>query len=291
MVIIDFSPVMVSQAMGQAGSGDNGEENGKFLMDENVIRHMALNSIRRYVKMFRLEYGPEIVIALDSNEKYWREEFFPYYKKNRIKARATSKFDWTGYQNAMGVIREEIKKYLPYKTIDVPNAEADDIIATLVQRKSIMPRAPELPENIMIVSGDKDFIQLQARNQYVKQYAPVQQKYLDLEDMEYGLDEHIIRGDSSDGIPNCLSDDDTFMNPDKRQVIMNAKRFEVAQQLPQDHHGIQRNRQLIDFAYIPDDIRERINTAYNTVNIPNRNHLLTYFMSKRVNLIDVLSDF
>ena len=40
------------------------------------------------------------------------------------------------------------------------------------------------------------------------------------EDPEGFLIEHMVKGDSSDGIPNVLSDDDAIINPDKKQTII-----------------------------------------------------------------------
>ena len=83
----------------------------------------------------------------------------------------------------------------------------------------------ERSEDILIISSDKDFQQLQSFGN-IKQYSPAHREYLVCENPEWYLSNHIIRGDSSDGIPNILSDDDTFINPDKKQTIMNKKDYQ-----------------------------------------------------------------
>ena len=64
MVLIDLNQVLISNLMQQIGS------NPKTKLDEGLIRHMVLNSLRSYSKQFRSKYG-EIVIACDS-KKYWQ---------------------------------------------------------------------------------------------------------------------------------------------------------------------------------------------------------------------------
>ena len=55
---------------------------------------------------------------------------------------------------------------MPYKFLEVYGAEADDIIGTL---------CATISEEIMIISGDKDFIQLQ-KFPNVKQVCPITKK-------------------------------------------------------------------------------------------------------------------
>ena len=56
--------------------------------------------------------------------------------------------------------RDEIREYLPYKAIHLDGVEADDVIGTLTMRTQEFGQ----DEPIMIVSSDKDFIQLQKYN-------------------------------------------------------------------------------------------------------------------------------
>ena len=93
--------------------------------------------------------------------------------------------------------------------MDVEGAEADDIIGTLVPRHI-------MSENILIISSDGDFPQLQMYNGRssftVKQYNPSQKKFIISENPLQELKEKIIRGDKGDGIPNVLSSSDCFVN-------------------------------------------------------------------------------
>ena len=194
MIIIDFSPVMVASAMYDASHSDNGTIEGKFLMNEEQMRSMALNTIRLHVRRFKQEFGPEIIIAYDA-ENYWRSEVFPFYKKNRSKQRDTSKFDWVGYKTIMLKLKKEFQLVLPYKNIEVERAEADDIISTLVQNhQTTYAILRQIPPPVVIVSGDKDFLQLQKHNDNIKQWAPMKKEFITYEDYEYAdLEDHIIR--------------------------------------------------------------------------------------------------
>ena len=61
----------------------------------------------------------------------------------------------------------------------------------------------------MILSGDKDFIQLH-KYKNVTQYSPITKKFVNGIDPDEYLYEHILKGDVSDGVPNVLSVDNTF---------------------------------------------------------------------------------
>ena len=62
------------------------------LNNEDMIRHMVLNSIRMYNKKYRDQYGQMVICCDGSN--YWRKEFFPNYKGARKKKREDDSLDW-----------------------------------------------------------------------------------------------------------------------------------------------------------------------------------------------------
>jgi 5'-3' exonuclease len=191
-------------------------------LEENMVRHMVLNAIRSFNQKFSHEYG-EIVVACD-NTNNWRKKEFPYYKANRKKNQEKSELDWKGIFDCLGKIRQELKDYFPYRVIDVECAEADDIIAALVHtRGKIVSSANN--EKILILSGDKDFIQLHVYSN-VRQYDPVRKKFIEHNDPERYLKEHILKGDSGDGVPNVLSGDDCFVIG-QRQKPLTTKKIEA----------------------------------------------------------------
>jgi len=147
MIIMDFSQVMLSNIMVQLGNHTNAE------IEESMCRHMVLNSIRSYKTKFGEEYG-ELVIACD-NKNYWRRQLFPYYKANRKKNQEASEINWKAIFECLNKIRSELKEVFPFRVIDIESAEADDIIGALCREFG------NTNQKILILSGDKDFIQLQ----------------------------------------------------------------------------------------------------------------------------------
>ena len=180
MIIIDLNQVLLGGLMAQI-SNQKG-----VALDEELVRHMVLNTLRYNIKQFRKEYGPEIILACD-NRKYWRKEVFPFYKAGRKKAREKSDLDWHLIFDMLAKFKLELKENFPYKVIDVEGAEADDIIGTLVPRHATH-------EKILILSSDGDFLQLQ-KYPNVKQYNPSQKKFIISKDPTLELKEKIIRGD------------------------------------------------------------------------------------------------
>ena len=200
MILVDLNQVAISNLMVSLNSYGKGTE-----VNEDLVRHMVLNSLRSYRVKFNEEYG-ELVICCD-NRKYWRKEIFPFYKASRKKYRENSDYDWTLIFETINKIRDELKEVFPYKVIDVLGAEADDIISVLTNNYATGWLSEE---KILIISGDKDFMQLQ-KYKSVSQYAPVLKKFLRTKNPDRFLKEHILRGDPGDGIPNFLSPDNSFV--------------------------------------------------------------------------------
>jgi 5'-3' exonuclease len=278
MIIVDFNQVMISNLMMQLGNHTN------IPLEEGLFRHMVINSLRSYKQKFQSEYG-EIVIACD-DRNYWRKQVFPYYKANRKKNRDASEINWNQVFDIFNTIKAEIKEYFPYRVIQVESAEADDIIATLVTENK--------DKTILILSADKDFVQLQ-KYATVKQYDPIRKKWIKEDNPQQYLYEHILKGDQGDGIPNILSDDDTFVT-DKRQKPMTQKKMDLfkSQGISQDmlKRNFARNELLVDLTKIPDNIRNGVINKYNEENGKDRSKLFNYFISHNLKLLmDSVGDF
>lgn len=266
-------------------------------LDENMVRHMVLNSLRSYKVKFGQDYG-EMIIACD-NRHYWRKKIFPYYKENRKKTIEQSELNWKEIFEYLNKIKNEIKEFLPYRVIDVESAEADDIIATLVEEFGNTPSVMKNSQPILILSGDKDFIQLH-RFTNVKQYDPTRKKWIKHEDPNMYLCEHIMHGDEGDGIPNVLTHDDYFVTRKKgdRQKRLTSKKLNELINTIQSQlettiaRNYDRNRQLIDLSFIPSKIKEQVMVQYCDQEGRNRSKLLGYFMANKLkNLTDHLSEF
>jgi hypothetical protein len=259
-------------------------------IEENMVRHMILNSLRSYKVKFGAEYG-EMVIACD-NTNYWRKQVFPYYKANRKKNQEKSDMDWKAIFECMNKIRSELKEYFPYRVIEIETAEADDIIGTLVKNFGNVIGG----EPILILSGDKDFIQLQVYGN-VKQYDPTRKKWVSHKNPEGFLKEHIMKGDSSDGVPNILSSDNVFVVGERQRPLTAKKMEKYLRMNPNEMESIIarnyfRNAQLIDLNYIPDQIKEKVMESYEIQANKDRSKLMNYFIANRLkNLTESISEF
>lgn len=281
MILIDYSQIAISNIIVQR------------LNDENMIRHMILNSIRMYNKKYRDQYG-EMVICADGMNT-WRKDFYPFYKANRKKGRDDSPQDWTEIFRILHLVRDEIRDYLPYKVIHMEGVEADDVIGTLVLQTQEFGMA----EDVMIVSSDKDFIQLQKFGN-VKQFSPIQKKLVTDSNPRTYLFNHIMRGDTGDGIPNVLSADDTFVTEKQQSPLRQAKIDEwlensdnLREVMDEEiYRNYQRNKKLIDLTDIPEDVQQTIINNFNGQTKTPNMKVLNYLIKKRCNnLIEVVEEF
>lgn len=286
MIIVDINQVMIANVMAQLGNHTN------TAIEEDLFRHMVLNALRLYKKQFEA-YG-EMIIACD-DKKYWRKQVFPYYKANRKKAREQSELDWNQIFNCLNKIRDELKQYFPYRVVQVDGAEADDIIATLcIEYGTIL----NTTEKILILSGDKDFVQLQVYGN-VEQYNPVLKKHIKHANPHTYLREHILKGDRGDGIPNIASADNCLATGE-RQKPLPAKRVEYLTSIAdlstvlsdEQLKNFKRNEQLIDLHMIPEEIKNSIMVVYNSQANKSRDKLPDYFKQHKLkSLTEHISEF
>ena len=287
MILVDFNQIVIGNFMMQVGNHTN------IPLDEGILRHMILNALRYYRNKFHEDYG-ELVICCDS-KRYWRKEVFPYYKAGRKKDRQASGVDWSTMFTVLDKVRQELIDVFPYRTMIIEGAEADDIIGTIV--------GYEREEKILILSSDKDFVQLHVYNN-VEQYSPVLKKFVRHENPKLYLREHIIKGDRSDGIPNIMSADSVFVNggrqkPIRRNMIAELARVDVdhveeSDLFREDEHKRNwlRNRQLVDVKMIPSELRNKIERTFVDYNTNDRSKLFNYFVQNKLNnLMENINEF
>ena len=279
MIILDMNQITLANVM------MNFHMNKSDELEEDMVRHMILNSIRMYRTMFKDEYG-EIVLAYDSRH-YWRRDIFPQYKQNRKKGRENDSKDWDSIFGLLNAMKSEFKEILPYKFIEVYGAEADDIIGTLCKEYQ--------DQKTMIISGDKDFIQLQKYDN-VKQYSPILKKMVNGHNPDTYIKTHILKGDSSDGVPNVLSPDHTFVEG-LRQRPLSKKKIEawiksetgMSEEVKRNY---QRNHKLINLDNTPEDLQKSILDTVNEAPYGDRSKILTYFIENKLKeLTDSIGDF
>lgn len=263
--------------------------NPKNTINEDLVRHIVLNSLRSYNKQFKSKYG-KLVICCDS-KRNWRRDYFPLYKSNRKKAREASPLDWNSIFETLNKIKEELKIHFPYRVVEVEGAEADDVIAVLTERYCDS-------EDILILSSDKDFVQLQKLDN-VDQYSPILKRFIRTNDPELFIKEQIIRGDSGDGVPNFLSPDNTFVTGSRQKSISKKNLTEWIKQEPEEFcvnetmkRGYDRNKLMIDLSCIPLTIKNNIIERYDSLQPKNKTLLIDYFMKNKLkNLMEVVDEF
>ena len=281
MNLLSLASVMMNMRMSGVFDKDKEPQD----IEEDMVRHMILNSIRMYRTMFKEKHG-EVVLAYDSRH-YWRRDIFPEYKASRKKGRENNQEQWDKIFNFLGRLKKEFKEMLPYKFIEVYGAEADDIIGTLCREYQ--------DQKTMIISGDKDFIQLQKYDN-VSQYSPITKKMVNGHNPSTYIKEHILKGDTGDGIPNVLSPDHTFVEglrqrPLSKTKIESWKKSETGMS-NEVKRNYQRNQRLIDLDNTPKDLQQSILDTFNEAPCGDRSKILTYFIEKKLKeLTDSIGDF
>lgn len=289
MILIDYNQVCLASIFAFQNDIKKGSESDK----KNLIRHVALSSIKSYKKKYGKEYG-DIVLACDGR-KYWRKDFFAHYKGLRKKAREESDLDWGLIFDTLAEIRDDIKAHFPYKVLHVDRCEADDIIAVLTESTQEFGKF----ENVMIVSSDKDFKQLQQYDN-VKQFSPMLKKLVTVnkKELKEWMIEHIVKGDSGDGVPNILSTDTVLMEG-VRQSPVSAKRlaeffergFDACRN-DEERRNWHRNQTLVDFTYIPQEIKDVINAEFEVKPKGDKNSVMNYLIKNKCRLLlNEIEDF
>lgn len=280
MILVDFSGIAIATiAVNKVN-------------DENALRHMILNSLRMYNKKFRDKYG-QMILACDSSS--WRRDYFPQYKANRRSGRDESDFDWAEAFRIMHKVKDEIKENFPYKVIHIDRCEADDIIATMVDHTQQFGQY----EEVMIVSSDHDFKQLQKYDN-VSQFSPMTKKFVEETHPRQNLLLKILGGDAGDGIPNVLSHDDTFVNGDRQTPLSKKKKEAILEDLADGellyaaswYRNYCRNETLIDLSKTPDELQEKIIDEF-WITEPNKRPLvLPYLINNNMKmLIESVEEF
>ena len=279
MILLDYSSIAMSSVMVRIK---------EFEDNVDLIRHQIFNTIRMYNQEFRDEYG-KMVICMDAGGN-WRRGVFPEYKASRRKGRDESEHDWDKIYQVMNEVRDEVMNKTPFTCVRIENCEADDIIGAICELNTS-------PEPILIISPDKDFVQLQ-RYPNVKQWSNLQKKWVTPDvDPITDLEVKVLRGDSGDGVPNVLSDDDSLISEDKRQSPLSKKKVAALMEDPEAlgttiARRIIRNRNMIDLTRTPDEYKQESIRQLNAGPKGNIMSLMTLFTKHRMKLLaESLQDF
>ena len=279
MILVDYSAIAISNVVTQ-----------KLDIEEDLIRHMILNSLRMHRAKHREKFG-ELVLCIDGS-KNWRKEVYPQYKHKRKDARKESKMDWNEVFRIMNMVKEEIKENFPYKVVEVDEVEADDMVGVLCDYTQEFGQY----EEVMIISGDKDFAQLQ-KYKNINQYSPITRKFIKEPTPRKQLMELILKGDTADGVPNVLSGDNVFVDGE-RQTPLRQKKIDELINDPKAlgeevYRNYLRNKKLIDLTETPEPLKEKIIYNYEQQDKSgNKNKVFPYLVEKRCRrLLEDVKDF
>jgi 5'-3' exonuclease len=285
MILVDYSPVLISCAHSAVSSLKKGQVPDTTSVSE--IHHFRmLNTLRMVNVAYRKKYGA-MVICVD-RKPYWRESVFPNYKRNRKPMDRS--MDWSSFFDNGEDILEACKNAFGWKVVDCSGVEADDAIGVIVHANP--------NDQHMIISPDGDYKQLQI-HKGVRQYDVIRRKDVVEKDPESWLRLKIITGDKKDGIPNIVSDVNTFMTEGARQKSItneNKKKwsscgdplFFCNQEMLERY---QFNQLMLDMSKVPDEHASKI---LEEMKIPAKKsgNLYSYFASKGITRwIDQLGDF
>lgn len=242
-------------------------------------RYLLINMI---LKQKNKHQPDEVVLCID--RKSWRRDYFKYYKAGRVLARRKQDdFNYEEFKKTSNEFIEEMRENFPFKIIESDRAEGDDCIAVLAHELSKEKRP------VVVISRDKDFKQL-LKLDGVTMYDPMANKFVEESDPNMYLLEHILRGDSSDSIPNMFSDDDVFVNEGKRQKPITKKLIAELFELGMDKFVVKnglvdkydRNRKLVELSdeTIPTDVWNDIVYKYRNISPPQNYMKILQFLRK-----------
>jgi len=291
-LLIDYSNIMYSSFF-----IDCQKESENFQKNKNFIKHLFLSKILFLKKKFEVT-GEDIIICTDSQS--WRKKIFPNYKAARKRHREESGIDFEFLFKVIDEFYNELKDTFPFITLKYDYMEGDDWIAI------VSKYFDSKDEPVMIVSTDKDFHQLQTPR--VKQFDHIKGNIIKTPDIQLEKIIKILSGDPGDGVPNILSDDDTFITEGKRQKPLGEKKIlkmiqeAMEKKITLDDYitelgyarNYTRNRRLIDLDLIPEQIRDKALEVFKLYLPRKFNSMIleSYFFANKLKIMaDKISEF
>lgn len=246
----------------------------------SLWKYFTIDSI--YKSLFKGDVN-EIILAVD-DRKSWRKLYWERYKESRKGKRDTSKINWDVFHSEYRNFTDEIQHHLPFKILQVENAEADDIIGVLALKDN---------KEYVVISNDEDYLQLVSDR--VKLYNPQKMMFMECPDTEEFIVMKSLMGQSKDDIFNIKTPLDWpqgkrkpgFGEVSARKVIEEGYIGWL-----EKNNLIERfktNRTLIDFNLIPCTIKTRILNEYNNYKLADPSNIYKFFSKNK--FVGYLEDF
>lgn len=202
--------------------------------DEVIFAFNFFLNLRPLIELF----SPDKCFLVMEGHPQFRYDLYSEYKANRIIKNA-SKQEKSETFFKMREIVLNIIKHMPITVARAADYEADDVIATLSHNMQ--------DENITVLSGDSDYIQLLQRGyKNIKIYNPIKKESMKAPDYHY-VAWKCLNGDKSDNIPALLK-------PKKAlEAISDPQKLEKFLEIEENRSNFSINRQLIEFRNVPEE--------------------------------------
>lgn len=277
MLLIDFSSMAVATL---ANIQSNPATRSPF--DMQLVRKVVLGRLRDIRAKFKANGLADVTVLACDSKGSWRKDYFKCYKIRRSEKLPIAGITREEMHAALNDMKEELRESFPVKVISVDRCEADDIIAVLA-------RTAPSNEQVVIVSADQDFLQLQTKPN-IRQWDQTKGKFITVSgDWRTHLKEKILCGDSGDDVPSVLSEDTVFVCG-VRQKPMRKALLESLMNTPEDQYDeetrkrFERNKMCIDLGCIPAEYTSAIIDAYEK-ETPQTGKVWSYLFKHNLSLL------
>jgi 5'-3' exonuclease len=210
---------------------------------------LFIENIKKIKKKYKIKDALVILAKDCRRQNIWRHQYFEDYKKNRDEKslRFNPEIFFYTYDKIIPDLIE-----LDYKVLELDNTEADDIIGIL--KHKIRKQYEE--RQIYIITNDHDYLQLLDKNTHIYNLRGLNLRTKSLGE-HIDLELKILTGDKSDNIPSVFN----LKKPTNRviELILDKNKLEDFFVKNEESRKLYiRNKLLIDFNMIPNDIKLNI---------------------------------
>ena len=235
------------------------EEDDDYDWSENPVfmkyfNETYMKSLLKFKSIYSVPPENMIIVRDCPRETIWRMSIYPEYKATRKNTCSykNKKYNIGNiFKHIYNKLYPELEKIHGFKIVKVENAEADDVIAVLANKLYNQDKS----RLIVIISNDNDYLQLVNDKTLIWS---LQNKLLNSKvetTSQEMLMRKILRGDEGDNIPSIVGN---MSEKDITELIQNRDKFESWLNTSDKRKLFENNQKLIDFNFIPDEIRESI---------------------------------
>jgi 5'-3' exonuclease len=229
-------------------------------MLSNGLKHNILKALTNHLGLFDKS---KIIFCLDCPRKnIWRRSYYDLYKMNRDNSKQQHEFQISPvFSYAKDIVIPNLVEELQCKMLQSDNAEGDDIVAVTTNHLSTS-------DDVLILTCDYDMAQLindrvsiiNLQNEQIN-LLKLTEKF-GVESIDDYLKLKIFMGDAGDNIPAIhekCGKVTALKYVKNSKVLMENKKVN----LDSVKANLKRNKLLIDFKMIPDEIKQQIEQELN----------------------------